>query len=1030
MIWLPDEDDFRNAGFIMNNELIDNIFEAGKKDAQRSKRWPTSVYRLQFNGSFTFKDAAKLVPYLHELGITDCYSSPYFKARPGSLHGYDITDHNALNPEVGSEKDYQAFARQLKKYGMGQVLDIVPNHMAIFDNPKWQDVLENGPGSIYARYFDIDWNPVKAELNQKVLLPILEDLYGNVLENGQITLGFEQGAFIINYQSYRLPVGPKTAVALLEPCLTKLKESLSEKDDDYLELQSITTACKNLPERSETESKRVAERHREKEIIKRRLTGLYTRNKTIKLTIDEVTKSFNGVTGDSSSFGKLHDILEKQAYRLSYWRVAADEINYRRFFDINELVALRMEDPVVFEETHKLVRELLAKGMITGLRVDHIDGLFDPAGYSWRLQETRLIDLALMHVKSDFQPSQADLDTLRKDLQARFDTEHASNPDSEGLRPIFLIVEKILGEKETLNESWPIDGTTGYEFAVGLNRIFVDRRHSRALLGIYRWFTHSNDSFQEIAYKSKKLVMMTSMAAEINVLAHLLNRVSERSWHYRDFTLNSLGDAIREVIACFPIYRTYIDAYQENINQRDEAIVNTAVLEAKRRNPAVNSAIFDFVRNALILQYPTDMDEAGRDEQRLFVMHFQQFTGPVMAKGVEDTAFYIYNPLVSLNEVGSNPGRFGSSVDEFHQQNLRRHQVKPHSFVTTSTHDSKRGEDVCARINVLSEIPKEWKLALTRWHRLNGNKKEVTNGEPVPDNNEEYLLYQTLLGTFPVKKMSLKEHAEYIGRIQNYMLKALREAKEHTSWISPNVSYEEAVKKFIGTILENSPSNKFLDDFTAMNSLVATCGVYNSLSQTVLKIFSPGVPDIYQGNELLAFNLTDPDNRRPVDFEHRKILLRTLKRDVESSPDSIRFAEALLKNIHNGRAKLYVAWRSLNYRRDNSILFNEGNYVPLSVVGAKKAHVCAFAWQKGKQGLVIIAPGLVAGLIGNTGKAPIGTEIWGKTSFILPPKVSGNRYQNIFTGEILDFREGNRKTLRLADALKFFPVAGLEPINT
>lgn len=399
------------------------------------KRWPVSVYRLQFNSSFTFRHAAELVPYLHELGVTDCYASPYFKARAGSLHGYDVSDQNALNPEIGSEKEFRDFVHRLQKHGMGQILDIVPNHMAIFDNPKWQDVLENGPGSIYARFFDIDWEPVKPELHQKVLLPILEDLYGNVLENGQITLSFEQDAFVINYREHRLPVGPRTAVVMLEPCLALLRERLSDTHQDFLELQSIITACKNLPERSEIDPERVAERYREKEIIKRRLAELYAGNEKIKVTIDEYAKSFNGVKGDSGSFSQLHDLLEKQAYRLSYWRVAAEEINYRRFFDVNELVALRMEDPVVFEETHRLVRDFFRKGMLTGLRVDHIDGLFDPAGYLWRLQEACWLDLVLMQVK-DAPLSQADHNALRNELQVRFESEREKNPDGEGIRPL------------------------------------------------------------------------------------------------------------------------------------------------------------------------------------------------------------------------------------------------------------------------------------------------------------------------------------------------------------------------------------------------------------------------------------------------------------------------------------------------------------------------------------------------------------------------------------------------------------------
>ncbi|MBI2859267.1 MAG: malto-oligosyltrehalose synthase [Chloroflexi bacterium] len=1005
------------------------LFESVKRTANSSKRWPVSVYRLQFNSSFAFQDAARLVPYLHELGVTDCYVSPYFKARAGSLHGYDISDHNALNPEIGSDKDYQDFVGQLQKHGMGQILDIVPNHMAIFDNPKWQDVLENGPSSTYARFFDIDWEPIKAELHQKVLLPILEDLYGNVLESGQITLQFAQGFFFIDYRSHRLPVGPKTVVIVLEPGLERLREHLTETHQDFLELQSIITACKNLPERSETAPERVAERYREKEIIKRRLAELCARNKTIKATIDEVVKSFNGVAGDTASFGKLHDLLEKQAYRLSYWRVAAEEINYRRFFDVNELVALRMEDPVVFEETHRLVRDLLAKGMVTGLRVDHVDGLFEPSGYLWRLQEARWLDLASVQPKQDPRLSQIDNSILGKQLQARFKGERQNDPNSDGIRPLFLVVEKILGEKESLDETWPVDGTTGYEFAVALNQVFVNRRHGRAFLDVYRWFTHSEESFQDMAYRSKNLVMRTSMSAEVNVLAHQLDRVSERSWQTRDFTLNSLRDAIQEVVACFPVYRTYANAYRDSVDERDLAIINSAVSAAKRRNPAMSSAVFDFVKSALLLQYSAGMDEAGRDEQRLFVMHFQQFTGPVMAKGVEDTAFYIYNPLVSLNDIGGNPQRMGAPVEEFHQQNMRRLHSKPYSFVTTSTHDSKRGEDVRSRINVLSEIPGEWKSALARWYRLNRAKKGSVNGDPAPDRNEEYLLYQTLLGTFPAKGLNKAQLTEYSNRIQSYMLKALREAKVHTSWISPNASYEEAVTRFVAAVLQPSPSNQFLADFKVLNSMVAACGVYNSLSQVVLKIFSPGVPDIYQGDELLAFNLTDPDNRRPVDFERCRTLLNDLKKEVATSRDLAQFAKTLLRDRHEGRPKLYVVWQSLNYRKGNSMLFSQGEYVPLNAGGTKKTHVCVFAWQKGNQQLVVAAPRLVAGLTGATSRAPIGDEVWGGTYLLLPLNETRRRaYRNIFTGETISVQGQGGAGLRLADVFRTFPVAVLESV--
>jgi (1->4)-alpha-D-glucan 1-alpha-D-glucosylmutase len=1015
---------------VAQGNLVNKIYKAINEAVSLNKRWPVSVYRLQFSKNFTFRRAAGLVPYLYELGITDCYASPYFKARAGSLHGYDVADQNMINPEVGSEKDYQDFVHRLREYGMGQVLDIVPNHMAIFDNPKWQDVLENGPDSIYAGFFDIHWEPVKNELHHKVLLPILEAPYGIVLEKGLITLGFMQGAFTINYREHHLPVNLKTTTVILEPCLDLLQGRLRKTHRDYLELRAIIAACRNLPVRGAADPGRVTARHRKKENIKKRLTELCARNRIINSAIEEHTKSLNGTAGNSASFTKLHELLEKQNYRLSFWRVATEEINYRRFFDVNELIALRMEDPVVFEENHRLVRELVNKGILTGLRIDHIDGLFNPADYLWRLQEVIWLDMALTKIKQDRQIPRSEKNRLNKAIQDKYERDFDNRPDAGGLRPLYLVVEKILGEKETLREGWPVDGTTGYEFATALNQIFINKKHSRPLMDIYRGFTSSSDSYEDIAYKSKKLVMQTSMAAEVNFLADQLDRLSEKSWRHRDFTLNSIKQAVLEVIACFPVYRTYIDAYRGIIDKRDRATIDTAIMDAGRRNPASSTSIFDFIRNTLLLNYPADMDETGREEQRLFTMRFQQYTGPVMAKGVEDTALYLYNPLISLNEVGGNPQNFGSTLDEFHRQNMRRCKSKPHSFITTSTHDSKRGEDVRARIDVISEIPQIWKSTLTHWHRLNKNKKITGNGCSIPDSSEEYLIYQTLLGTYPVDNIDRAGYTKYVRRIQNYMLKALREAKVHTNWIEPDTGYENAVIKFVAKILEPSPSNQFLADFKTLNSLVASCGMYNSLSQVVIKAFSPGVPDIYQGNEVFAFNLTDPDNRVPVDFERCNNLLNDLKKDMAHNKEPARLAQALSSDTDKDRLKLYIMWRSLNYRRDNPMLFTEGEYIPLHAEGTKKNNLCAFAWQKDEQRLIVVVPRLVAGLTGKTGKAPTGVEVWGNTHLILPDKPGGSRYSNIFTGEHLNTSGDKEPALLLTDVLNNFPVAVLTRKNS
>ena len=994
-----------------------------------SKRRPISVYRLQFNKSFTFRDAIKLIPYLEELGITDCYTSPYLKATTGSTHGYNITDHNVLNPDLGSEQDYNEFIRKLQEHKMGHILDFVPNHMGIFENPKWQDVLENGQSSPYARFFDIDWEPVKVELHQKVLLPILEGLYGKVLEEGHISLHFDQDFFVIKYRNHRLPIGPKTAVTILESCTSKLKETLPEIHPDNLELYSIITACKNLPGREELTEERKSERQREKDIIKRRLRALYLKNQTIKVAIDDTVKDFNGIAGDSASHSKLHELLEKQAYRLCYWRVAAEEINYRRFFDVNELVALRMEDPLVFQESHRLILKLLQEGSLTGIRIDHVDGLFDPYDYLWQLQKAHWVALVSDAVKHNTKASRIDPAILEEQMQLIFERKRDSNSDEMVYRPIYLIVEKILGDKENLRETWPVEGTTGYEFMTGLNQLFIEKKRQRALMNIYRGFTGDYSNFEDIMYQCKNLVMRTSMSAEINLLAHRLDKVSERSWQYRDFTLNSLRDAIREVIACFPVYRTYINAHQGAIDKRDRAVINSAVSQAKRRNPAVSAAIFEFIGDTLLLQYPTGMSEDGRNEQRLFVMRFQQCTGPVMAKGVEDTAFYIYNPLISICEVGGNPRKFGNSVSDFHRQNMQRQKSQPYSFITTSTHDSKRSEDVRARINVLSEIPEEWEASLKRWSRLNKNKKVMANNELVPDNNEEYLLYQTLLGTYPVEKMDKAEADVYCKRIQNYMLKAIREAKVHTSWISPDTSYEDGVNKFVTSILKSSFSNTFLNDFMTFNNKIAVYGIYNSLSQLILKLFSPGVPDIYQGNELWAYNLTDPDNRRPVDFSKPISLLKRLNKTSFQNRNISSVVRKLADTSQDGRIKLYLTWKSLTYRKNNDPLFTEGTYIPLRVAGVRQSHVCAFAWQNGEKRLIVIVPRLVTVLATSATLSLKGAGVWGNTRIALPKKYSGQNYRDIFTNEIITIPEIGKAALKPAEVFKILPIAVLESVS-
>jgi (1->4)-alpha-D-glucan 1-alpha-D-glucosylmutase len=641
-----------------------------------------------------------------------------------------------------------------------------------------------------------------------------------------------------------------------------------------------------------------------------------------------------------------------------------------------------------------------------------------------RLQKDCWLEASALKLKQDPQFSHIDLKTFKPYLIDQVNQD-LNGKTGAAFRPVYIVVEKILGKNESLNQDWPVEGTTGYEFTTALSQIFVDQKHRRSILDIYQKFTGLDSPFDDIAYNCKNLVMKTTMAGEVNMLAHRLNTISEKSWEYRDFTLNSLRDAIREVIACFPVYRTFVNANTGAISENDKVVIDSAIENAKRRNPAVSSAIFDFVKDTLLLKYPTGMEESGRDEQRLFVMRFQQFTSPVMAKDVEDTAFYIYNPLISLNEVGGDPRSFGTPIGEFHKQNILRQETCPRSFISTSTHDSKRGEDVRSRINVLSEIPGEWKSALSRWSRLNKSHKIKLNGEHVPDRNEEYLLYQTLIGTYPVNKITATDLAEYRSRIQNYMQKAVKEAKVHTSWINPNASHEKGVTHFVEAILDPSPSNLFLADFKLLNQLVATCGMYNSLSQVILKVFSPGVPDIYQGNELWAFNLTDPDNRNPVDYNFRIQLLRQLQQQISKSQNLKDIVDDLVDRSPDGRIKLYVTWKSLNYRRDHRELIDRA-YLPFKVRGSGKGHLIVFAWKMGAKNLIVVAPRLLAALTYNAVIKPLGEKVWGDTNIILP-KLSCGRYINIFTGETIRVaHEEDGPELSVAKVFKSLPVAVLE----
>lgn len=1011
----------------------EHIFDVVRHSLPTLRRIPVATYRLQFHKAFTFEDARLLVPYLDELGISDCYASPFLQASSDSSHGYDISNHNALNPEIGSEKEFQNFAAELHNYRMGLILDLVPNHMGISgnDNVWWLDVLENGPSSLYAPFFDIDWTPVKAELKHKVLLPILGDQYGQVLENQDLVLTYRNGTFFVMYFDRRLPIAPRQYAQVLQHRLDVLIDLLGQDNVHVLELQSIITALSHLPPPTETDREKVIERQREKEIIKKRLFKLSSESDDVKRFIEDNVRIFNGVKGDPRSFDLLDTLLSAQVYRLADWRVAAEEINYRRFFDINELAAIRMEDPVVFNHSHELVLRLIREGKVTGLRVDHPDGLYEPIDYLQRLQRGAFLEAGRKVVESYGSHEQDDWEQMRERVGRLYDEELARDPQSPLRLAFYIVVEKILTRGEKLPEDWPVDGTTGYDFLNRLNGVFVDSSHAKAFDDLYARYIHKRVNFQDLTYETKKLIMHTSMPSEMNVLGHQLNRISEKSRLSRDFTLNSLTEALREIIACFPVYRTYAGETSETISESDRNAIDRAVAKATKKNPTTNISIFDFIRDILCLRFPDYLKDEDKLERRDFVMKFQQCTGPIMAKGLEDTAFYVYNRLVALNEVGGDPERFGIPLSSFHRQNAQRLERWPHSLLATSTHDTKRGEDVRARINVLSEIPEEWKARLVCWSRLNKRKKLLVDDQPVPDRNEEYLLYQTLLGAWPLAPMDEGGYKAFMERIQEYMDKALKEAKVNTSWINPNKAYDDAIREFIGAILEPPRRNPFLQDFLIFQSKIACYGIYNALSQTVLKIASPGVADIYQGNEIWDLSLVDPDNRRPVDYAVRQQMLSTLKNGIsKSGVNLLELACELVKNKEDGRIKLYVTFMALNHRRAHRSLYLEGTYIPLEGCGSRENHICAFSRRHGDREVLVVVPRFCTGLLASPEEPPFGAAVWLDTVLPIPGGLVGQEYRNLFTGETVITHEDEGSTvLPLEKIFSSFPVALLESLS-
>ncbi|HTJ28277.1 MAG TPA: malto-oligosyltrehalose synthase [Candidatus Limnocylindria bacterium] len=910
---------------------------------------PRTTYRLQFHAGFRFTDAIALIPYLSRLGITHIYASPYLKARAGSTHGYDIVDHAALNPEIGTRAEYEAFVAALRAHEMGHILDFVPNHMGVGgdDNAWWLDLLRWGEDSHYADYFDVDWIPLREQLHGKVLLPFLGQQYGDVLDAGDLRWEYYDGGFALRYYEHLFPLTPPTYALLLA-------------DAESAGLASFAPLFGALDGMADHTARRDAARSLRRLVVE---------------TADGDARALAEAldSGRTSPAGKalIERVVEAQHWRPTSWKVAAEEINYRRFFDINGLAALRMERANCFADAHRLVFDLVAQREIDGLRLDHVDGLYDPIGYC---------------------------DLLRKRAELLG-------------QPMYLVVEKILAPGQELLARWSVDGTTGYEFMNAVTGITIDQRNERAFDRLYRRFTGDGLEFGEAGHRAKRFILETALAAELYVLAMRLDRIAQGDPHTRDFTLASLRRALTETIAAFPIYRTYVTGAA--VEPADRLFIERAIATARRRDLASEGSVYDFLARVLLTDHP---DDAVRQRYVEFAMRFQQLTAPVTAKGIEDTAFYRSVRLAALNEVGGDPARFGTAVEEFHRQNARRAANHPHAMLATATHDMKRGEDVRARMSVLSEVPDSWRRAIARWSRLNRKHRGVVSA------TEEYLAYQTILAAWPSEmlgeQLDPRALTAYTERITAYLVKAAREAKQHTSWTNPKPDHEAAIEAFVHAILDPQRSEAFVSSIHAGARSMAASGMTNGLAQVVLKATAPGVPDTYQGTEFWDLSLVDPDNRRPVDFDERVAALRAFDDALAAGSTREQLASALLANWQDGRIKLYVLATLLRYRLDAEWPANA--YRRIEPLGEHSDHVVAYA----RGGAVIVVPRLVRTLAGE--RPPLGA-MWGETALALGAEAPV-RYREVLSGRtVATIDRDGRALLPLADVLAVLPVAVLEP---
>jgi (1->4)-alpha-D-glucan 1-alpha-D-glucosylmutase len=890
---------------------------------------PVATYRVQFHKHCTFEMVTRAIPYLKALGISHLYSSPYLRARPGSTHGYDIVDHNALNPEVGDARAFDKMCEALHRHGMGQVLDVVPNHMGVLeaDNAWWLDVLEHGPASAHAHTFDIEWHPAAPGMAGRVLLPVLGDHYGRVLEAGEIQLAFDAdaGEFSLHYWNHHFRIDPSHYPDILGVLPPPPARTETEADSQAV-VASVLASFGRLPPRTATDEGARHARARDAAVYKQTLGRLARKHPWLVEWINASLKQLNGRVGDAASFDALDALISRQAYRLTNWRVASDDVNYRRFFDVNTLAGLRMEQLAVFEATHRLVLRWLRSGQLSGLRIDHPDGLSDPQQYFERLQSHYAREAAIAGTEP---------------------------------RALYLVVEKILAEHETLPEAWPVHGDTGYRFSSVVNGLFVDSSREPEVDRLWRAFTGETQDFDEIVYRCKKIIIYTALFSELRWLATAIHQITRANRRTCDFTRPRLRVALAETAAAFPVYRTYLRP-GEAASTADRQHIDWAVAAAKRRLGSAEAAVLDHLRDVLLGE--GEAVHADAQLRARFIARWQQFTAPVMAKAVEDTSFYRYTRLVSLNEVGSDPRTFGLSPAAFHAANQQRLRFRTHSMLATSTHDSKRAEDLRARINVLAEDPALWEESLQRFHHRAELYTTQTDAGPAPTRHDIWLLFQTLAGMWPARPPGERERDELRHRVQAYMLKAIREAKKQTSWTSPVPAYEDAVERFVDAVLRSGQPNPFVDEMDRLAARLAPSGFRGSLAQLALKFTVPGVPDLYQGSEQWTFSLVDPDNRRPVDFEKLGAQLDALRRSCKEGTPAPQLWRELCDNAADGRIKQLVTWRLLQLRAAHPKLFESGGYSPLALRGSGADHAVAFVRHHEAETVLVVAARLTYSL--------------------------------------------------------------------